>query len=280
MATDLENRLAVQAARGGQMANRDGETIFDLIEKQKPAFAIALRGLIKPEVFVRIATTTLRTNPNLVKCDPKSLLAALMLSAQLGLEPGGPLGRAYLVPYGREVTFIVGYKGYMELARRSGRVSDIYAEVVREGDRFEVAYGLHRDIIHVPGETRGKMTHVYAVATYLDGSAPSFVVLDRTRVESFRKRSKASSNGPWVTDEEAMWLKTGVRRLATWLPLSIEMAQAAAADEHLIVDSSSLQIIDQEALSEAQEPENEKEQARTEPAPDEGQTKLPVEDRP
>lgn len=270
MATDLENRLAVQAARGSQVANRDGMTIFDLIEREKPAFAVALRGQIKPDVFVRIAFSTLRTNPNLLKCDPRSLMAALMLSAQLGLEPGGPLGRAYLVPYGREVQFIVGYKGFMELARRSGRIADIYAEVVREGDRFEVSYGLHRDIVHVPAETRGKMTHVYAVATYNDGSSPSFVVLDRARVEGFRKRSKASSNGPWVTDEEAMWMKTGVRRLSTWLPLTIEMAQAAAADEQIIVDADSLQIIEQDALSEAQEPEDGQQAV-------EGQTKLPVD---
>ncbi len=248
MATDLENKLAVQAARGGQVAERAGKTTFDLIEEQKPAFAIALRGQIKPDVFVRIAYTTLRTNPNLLKCEPKSLMAALMLSAQLALEPGGPLGRAYLVPYGREVQFIVGYKGFMELARRSGRISDIYAETVREGDTFEVSYGLHRDIVHKHGETRGKLTHVYAVATYRDGSAPSFVVLDRARVESFRKRSKAANNGPWVTDEEAMWLKTAVRRLATWLPLSIEFAQAAAADEQIIVDSRSLDVIDQEPM--------------------------------
>jgi recombination protein RecT len=69
-------------------------------------------------------------------------------------------------------------------------------------------------------------------------------------VDQFRKRSKASSSGPWATDYDAMALKTAIRRLSTWLPLSVEMAGAAAADEQIIVDSSSIDIIEQPALPE------------------------------
>lgn len=245
-------RAAGAAMQSGQQVAERGGTIFDLVQRQAPAFKMAMPRMAAFDVerFVRVALTTLRMNPKLLQCDQQSLLAALMLSAQLGLEPGGPLGHAYLVPYGRELTFIVGYKGYMELARRSGRVASIYALDVREGDAFKWSLGLHRDIVHEPAAERGALTHVYAVATYKDGSDPDFVVLDRARIDSFRKRSKASGSGPWVTDYDAMALKTAIRRLATWLPLSVEMASAAAADEQIIVDSSSLDIIDQPALPE------------------------------
>lgn len=236
MATQLSDQLAVRRANGGTaVATRNGGTIFDLIQNMRGQFETALPAQLKADKFVRVAMTTLRQNPKLLKCDQNSLLAALMLSAQLGLEPGSPLGHAYLVPYGNELTFIVGYKGYIDLARRSGRVASIYAEPVYEGDEFRVSKGLNRNIIHEPAWKDGApLTHVYAVAKYLDGSDPDFVVLKRAQIDAYRKRSKASGAGPWVTDYEAMSLKTAVRRLSTWLPMSTEQARAVAADETVI----------------------------------------------
>jgi len=245
MASNLEQRLTAAPARTDTSGG--AKTIFDLIKASEKQFAVALGRTIDPERFVRVALTTVRTNPSLAGCNPQSLLAALMLSAQLGLEPGGPLGHAYLVPFKNEVTFIPGYRGLITLARRSGEVASIRAHAVFDGDEFSYELGLDQDLVHRPTaldrEDPAKITHVYAVAKLRDGSDPVFVVLTRAQVEKFRKRSKAGGNGPWVTDWEAMALKTAVRRLMTWLPLSVEATQAAKADAVVVRDAIDVDLI-------------------------------------
>ena len=97
-----------------------------------------------------------------------------MLSAQLGLEPGGTLGHIYFIPYGNKCTPIIGYKGYLELARRSGQVARLDARVVYEGEKFEVTAGLHPNIEHsVRGDvdrSDDKIVAAYAVAVLKDGA--------------------------------------------------------------------------------------------------------------
>jgi recombination protein RecT len=91
------------------------------------------------------------------------------------------------------------------------------------------------------------LTHVYAVAK-LEGGEPIFTVLTRNEIEKYRNRSRASKSGPWVTDFEAMALKTGIRRLFRWLPKSAEMARAAAIDEAPEIGKSQLEASDSEVL--------------------------------
>lgn len=206
-----------------------------LLKQMGPELARALPKHVSAERMNRIAMTALRTNKDLMNCSPGSFLGAVLSAAQLGLEPNTPLGHCYLIPYKREATLQLGYQGMIDLVRRSGQVTDIYAEAVYDGDEFQVELGLNRDIRHAPGDGNdrddaAKITHVYAVAKLRDGGS-SFVVLTRKQIEKYRKRSRASSNGPWVTDWEAMAKKTAVRRLFTWLPKSAEMATAAAIDE-------------------------------------------------
>lgn len=157
-----------------------------------------------------------------------------MSASQLGLEIGGPLAQAYLLPFKTECTLIISYRGMMNLARRSGAVSAIYAYDVREGDKFSYRLGLNPTIDHEPSDSPDReekpITHVYAVAKLKDGE-PIFTVLTRAQVEKYRKRSKAANDGPWVSDYTAMALKTAIRRLFTWLPQSTEMATAVALDE-------------------------------------------------
>jgi recombination protein RecT len=278
MATRLADQLATARAARQQGVVKRVDTVSDLLKAMREQIALALPRQMDVDRFVRVAMTTLRTNPRLLACDPQSLRAALMISAQLGLEPGGPLGHAYLVPYRAEVTFIVGYRGYIDLARRSGLVRSVYAEAVREGDEFEWTLGLHRDIVHRPARERGEVTHVYAVATYRDGMDPDFLVLDRAKVDSFRRRSKAADDGPWVTDYEAMALKTAVRRLATWLPLSVEMARAVAIDERSISASTTLESLDLEPEWSATEAERSEEETSSRPLPSRSSDEDPPDD--
>lgn len=204
-------------------------TLAQLINQMRPEIAKVLPNQMNPERMARIATTALKQTPALARCTPESFLGALLTASQLGLEPG-PIGEAYLVPYGNTCTFIPGYRGLIKLARNSGQLVDIWAEIVYENDDFKYTLGLHRDLQHAPatGE-RGKPIYAYAAAELKDGGRP-FVVMTYAEVEAIRSRSRAGKNGPWVSDWAAMAKKTVIKQLAKWLPLSAEFNTAAVLD--------------------------------------------------
>ena len=207
------------------------KTIFDVIQAGAKQFATALPKHINSDRFVRIAITTIRQNPKLAQCNQESLLGALMVSAQLGLEPG-VLGQCYLIPYGRECQFQIGYKGMIELLRRSGQLKDIYAYSVYENDEFEMTYGLNRDLKHKPNlQDRGNFIGCYCVAVLKD-DARAFEYMTKEEIEAHGKKfSKTYGNGPWKTDFEAMAHKTVVKKMLKWLPVSVEFLEMANKDE-------------------------------------------------
>ena len=198
---------------------KEARTILDLIERQKPELEKVLPATITAERFARIALTELRRTPKLVECAPESLLGALMLCAQLGLEPG-PLGHAYFVPFKR--------------AYDSGQVKDINTGVVHEGDAFEWREGTRPFLDHTPSGPPAEraFTHAYAVARLKTGGTV-FRVIFPEDVERARKASANATNpaSPWQTDYFAMVRKTAVRRLAPMLPQSPTFAQAMTADD-------------------------------------------------
>ena len=223
------------APAGGQVA-----TIDDLLKKHGPEIALALPQLVTPERLLRIALSEVRRNPRLAQCNAASLLGAIFTCAQLGLEPGGALGHCFLIPYRDECQFQIGYKGMIDLARRSGQIQSLSARAVYENDHFEFAYGLHEDLIHRPAVGhKGEMTHAYAVAVLKDGGV-QFEVMDRAELEEVRDGSQGyqtarkynKSDTPWISSFEEMCRKTVIRRLFKYLPVSVEVARAANLDEH------------------------------------------------
>lgn len=219
------------------------DNLVGMLQKMLPEIQKALPKHVTPERMARIAMTAVRTTPELALCTPASFVGCVMQLAQLGLEPNTPLQHAWLIPrkstklekHERECTMIVGYQGQIELTRRSGLVANIYAYAVRDGDFFEYELGLDPSVKHRPSEDpnrEGKpITHAYAVAKMRDSEERSFVVLTKAQIEARRKRSAASEDGPWLTDYEAMCLKTAVRSLWKWLPKSAEIARAEAIEE-------------------------------------------------
>lgn len=236
--TDRTGQIQKRGSGGGNGAQR--KTLVELVQTLTPEIARALPSHVKPDRMARIVTTALRTVPKLADTTPASFLGCVIQCAQLGLEPCTPLGHAYLIPFQNrklgtlECTLIVGYRGMIELARRSGQVSNVYAYAVKEGDDFKFQLGTKRMIHHIPSDEpdreRRRTTHVYAVAA-IKGGEPEFQVLTRAQVEARRDRSRAAKSGPWVTDWEPMALKTAVRALAPWMPQSAEFARAVALDE-------------------------------------------------
>ena len=210
--------------------------VFSLMEKIKPQLALCLPKHMSVERVCRIALTEFRKTPLLMECEPMSFIAAVMVASQLGLEIG-ILGSAYIVPFKNmkkgivECNFIPGYRGLIDLARRSGNIISISAEIVYENDIFEFEKGLNEKLIHKPTLTdKGNMIAAYAVAKLKDGGA-QFVVLSKQEIDEVKNKAKAQW-GPWATSYEAMAQKTVVRRLFKWLPSSVEMQKAAILDEH------------------------------------------------
>ena len=231
---------ALKAAVTGQVAqNRQPTTLAGLLSdpKIKAQMALALPKHMTADRLARIALTEMRKVPKLAQCDQTSFLGAIMQCAQLGLEPGGALGHAYLLPFENrkkgitEVQFIVGYRGMIDLARRSGQIVSLNARTVHENDEFSYQYGLSEDLKHVPatGE-RGALIYVYAVAKLKDGGV-QFEVMSRSDVDKVRAQSKAGNYGPWQTHYDEMAKKTVIRRLFKYLPVSIELATAVTMDE-------------------------------------------------
>lgn len=248
-------------------------------EDVKQQLAAALPKHITADRLARIALTTIRLNPTLQECNSASLIAAIMQAAQLGLEPG-LLGHCYFVPFNRkikqagqadkwvkDVQFIIGYKGLLDLARRTGAIVSIAAEVICSNDKFVYRKGFNEVLEHEPSYIdRGEVIAAYAYATTKDGGRYA-VVMNKQEIEKIRRRSKAADSGPWVSDWEEMAKKTVIRRLAKFLPMSIEFASAQAEDEkreigfgdavqsievnkepEMIIDHGDAEVVDSERL--------------------------------
>lgn len=203
-----------------------------LLEAKRNDLAMALPKHLTVDRLLRVTLTAVNKTPKLLDCTRESLLACVMDCASLGLEPDNTLGRAYIIPYGNKATLVIGYKGLVDLAYRSGMVDSLDAFAVHSNDSFKLTLGLNPDIQHEPKlSDRGEMSGVYAVARLKGSSLPKFVYMAREEVESIRKRSRAGDSGPWKTDYEEMAKKTAIRRLSKLLPLSVEFADALAKDQ-------------------------------------------------
>lgn len=238
----LDQRVAEAAVPDG-----GGATLPALIERQAPEIHRALPVHLKDnaEGFVRAALTLVKQTPLLMQCDARTVLGGLMTASQLGLE-FGPLGHAYLVPFKNnrtnrmEAQFILGYKGAVDLAWRSGQLASIIAREVYPEDEFEYEYGLADRLFHKPALNRAEDSKPYiwyGVAKFKDGGH-AFVVLGKDDVDRHRRRSKASDKGPWVTDYSAMAKKSCILELKPWLPLTSNVLREMAKDGTVIRGST------------------------------------------
>ncbi len=218
------NEVATTTPKPAKELTLRQEIDSDYFKKQ---IAVALPKHMTPDRFARVALTAMLKTPKLLECTKESVIECLLNCSALGIEPDGR--RAHLIPYGNKCTLIVDYKGIVELAKRSGDVSNVFAQIICDKDDFVWENGevTHRiDWRHA----RGDMYAVYATITLKDGSKQS-EVMTKDEVEAIRKRSKAGTSGPWVTDFNEMAKKTVFRRLSKWITLSPEVADALDKDE-------------------------------------------------
>lgn len=218
-------------------------------ESQKGVLQAVLPKHVNADRMLKIALGAMRTTPKLMQCTTESLFGAIVQCSQLGLEPNTPLGHAYLIPFEKkrkqgtqwvtekvETQIVLGYKGLIDLARRSGQVVSISAHEVCQNDKFDYAYGLNERLEHVPASgERGEVVYFYAVAK-LVGGGHAFEVMTRAAVEKIRDESqnykfaRDKSTTVWGQHFIEMGRKTVLRRLFKYLPVSIELATASVLD--------------------------------------------------
>lgn len=236
---DLRKQSKLPAKQAG------GQLVEQFFKQNLATLKTLLPSHMKPERMLKIALGALRTTPKLMECTTESLFGAVVQCSQLGLEPNTPLGHAYLIPFKNnkanrmDVQVIFGYRGLVDLARRSGQIVSIAAHAVHELDKFSYEYGLDEHLKHIPASgARGNVTYFYAVAK-LVGGGHAFEVMSRADVEKIRDASQnwktaqrlgKTAESVWTMHFEEMGRKTLIRRLFKYLPVSIEMATASALD--------------------------------------------------
>lgn len=209
---------------------------------------------ITPERLCRISLNAVSRNPKLMECAPETIVGSIVNCASLGLEPN-LLGHAYIVPFWNgktkqmEAQFQIGYKGALDLIRRTGQVSTISAHEVYEGDNFEFAYGLDDKLVHIPcGEDdESKITHFYAAYKLKDGGT-GFLVMTKAQIDKHRdsftksKDKSGSVFGPWADHYVSMALKTVILKLIKYMPISIEQQESQTAMEALNKDNTVMTV--------------------------------------
>jgi recombination protein RecT len=227
-----------------------------VLEKNRGAITQACTKHLDAGRLSRLALTELRKTPDLLLCTPVSVVASVMQAAQLGLEIGGPLGRAYLVPFNnkkartKECQLVIGYKGMIELALRSGMVETVEGYAVYEGDHFDYELGLNRRLSHQPyGEDDpAKLTHAYAIVRYRGGGV-LFAVLTRKAIEARRRQSPGAERGPWVEHFAEMAIKTAIRWIFKYTPASPELSRAVSFEEQAEAGISPTEVIDADLVA-------------------------------
>lgn len=223
------------------VAAKKSGSVLDYLNNGKfqSQLAAALPKFLDTDHFVRSAITEFRLNPALAECSVPSVLGYFMQAAACGLEPASMLGQCYPVPFWnsktkqKEAQFICGYRGMLSIARRSGEIASVVAEVVHEKDEFSIEYGMNPSLVHKPyiEDDPGAMRGAYVVVRFKgEGIDPVIKYMPKSEIDKRRNRSKAGSSGPWVTDYEEMAKKTVFRSVFKWLPISIEQIQATTTD--------------------------------------------------
>jgi recombination protein RecT len=228
-----------------QAPAKPATSLEDIIVSRKQAFAEVSTKYLTPERLVKLAVVAVSKMPDLRRAPAIQVITELINCARLGLEPNQEGGR-WLLPFKKgnayEVVGVTDYRGLIDIARRSGEVIAIHADVVRANDLWEFwveaggATLVHLRHRRAPGEAeeRGEILGAYAIVKLKSGEVQAeFLTLSQINGFKARSRGAGSEFSPWQRDWEAMAKKTVVRRLYNFLPKTPEITQAreVLADE-------------------------------------------------
>jgi len=236
----------------------------------KPKFSIAIqtegyKKLInntlgdpnRAQRFIASISSAVAINTNLQKCDAGSILSAALLGEALNLSPSPQLGQYFLVPYGDQAQFQLGYKGYIQLAIRSGQYKDIDVIEVREGeflgrDKITGKYQFNFIEDEISRENKPIIGYL-AYFEYLNGFYKSIYwtkeKMQKHAIEYSQAYAsdlkKKTSYSFWSKDFNGMAFKTMLRQLISkWGVMSIEIQEALTKDMSVINTDGSYNYVD------------------------------------
>jgi recombination protein RecT len=183
--------------------------------------------------FMASVLDVVSSDKYLQECDPNAVIRECMKAASLKLPINKNLGFAYVIAYKGVPQFQMGYLGIIQLSLRTGQFKYLNADVIYEGMSVEKDYLTGRTAIY--GEaTSEKAVGYFCYMELLNGFSKT-VTLTRKEAEAHGKRfSKTFNSGPWQTDFDAMALKTAIKKLRKYFPMSVEMQQAFSDDEDVV----------------------------------------------
>ena len=225
-AENLKNQLATKKETGVGSA---GNTIKGLLNS--PAIKKRFEEVLnkKAPQYMSSIVNLVNGDTNLKKCDQMSVIASCMVAATLDLPIDKNLGYAWIVPYGNKAQFQLGYKGYVQLALRTGQYKAINVIEVHEGELIEwnpLTEELKIDF------NQKKSDAVIGYAGYFEliNGFKKSTYWTKEQIEKHRQKFSKSDFG-WKKDFDAMAKKTVLRNmLSKWGILSIEMQTAYTAD--------------------------------------------------
>lgn len=208
--------------------------------------------------FISSIVSAVNSNPTLKECDNASILSGALLGESLKLSPSPQLGNYYLVPFndktrGKVATFQLGYKGYLQLAIRSGQYKKINVLAIKENELIK--YDPLNEEIEVQliedEEVRenAKTIGYYAMFEYTNGFRKA-MYWSKAKMEKhalqYSMGYKAKKGYTfWEKDFDAMAYKTMLRQLISkWGVMSIEMQQAYEGDMAVINEDGSKTYVD------------------------------------
>lgn len=212
---------------------------------------------VDAERMLRLTVSAFQSTPKLSACVPITILSSIVHAAQLGLEFNTPMGHAYLVPfYNRrakcmQCQLIVGYKGLLDLAYRSGTIDAVKANLVHANDEFDLDYGREPFMTHKPelkGDP-GPWYAAYGMIRHTNGLWVPPTVMRRDEIEKVKAMSSSKDKdgniiGPWLDHYDAMALKTVIKRALKAEHLSVDFHRAAGLDDQADTHTGQEQIVE------------------------------------
>lgn len=225
-----------------------------LAPEQQSMFEVALQQGAR--TFIASALNTVNNNQALRNCDPQLLFKEVMKAAVLQLPIDPNLGRAWIIPYKGVPQFQIGYKGLIDLARRTGQYEILNVTQVYKG--MDVQTDILTGEIKITGGSNvtGEVIG-YAAYFKLKSGMTKAVYWTKEKVLAHAKKyskSFGNSNSAWSTDFDKMAMKTVLKHLiSAWGPMSLEMKEVMDNDEQLeelseFTDNDSVDVIDSTAV--------------------------------
>ncbi len=216
------------------------QTIHDLLEEQE----------INPQQFLHMAINQIKRNKKLLSVfekNPASVFSSILTCAEFGLSPTSQMGEAWLIPYGNDCQFQIGYQGLTKILYKNPDVQNITAECVYENDEFQYSLGLNPNLTHIPvAVNRGKLIAVYCVVRFRNQD-PIFKVMSVEELKEIQNLSKAGNRSVWFSSTDPQhWMlkKTCFKQLCKLLPKHLNMSKVIAYDN--IIEGGGAMTLDEE----------------------------------